>query len=155
MKSTIFSLLIAFAIAGCGSSTSGPSEKVVAVQRDPVVSVVPVLKAPEKLVPQVQEVGFGTVVISRDTTHPDPGCMIGVFLNKQMVHQFDAEQKATFILPAGDQVVAVNNSDGRSSCAVVAGEPHQLAFRLKSGDVKNWHVQLQPGKGAVIEATER
>ncbi|MGZ9711949.1 hypothetical protein ACXX82_14205 [Glaciimonas sp. GNP009] len=157
MKLILFSILIAFAVAGCGSSTSGPSDKVAKVQRDPVaVSLPPIPKKIEKSPdPKQEEAGFGTVVILRDPAHPNPGCMIGVYLNKQLVHQFDADQKATFILHSGDQVVAVDNSDGRSSCAIVAGERHQLLFTLKAGDVKNLHAQLLPGKGAVVEASER
>ncbi|QRX83691.1 hypothetical protein [Glaciimonas sp. PAMC28666] len=157
MKLNLLSILVAFAITGCGSSTSGPSEKVTKVQRDPVAVVAPLPSKPIQNVevPKPEEIGFGTVVISRDTTHPSPGCMIGVYLNKQLVNQFDADQKATFILRAGDQVVAVDESDGRSSCTIVPGERHQLVLSLKAGDVKNVHAQLLPGKGAVVEATER
>ncbi|MGS0741542.1 hypothetical protein ACVBEF_06885 [Glaciimonas sp. GG7] len=100
-------------------------------------------------------VGFGTLVISRDPTHPDPGCMMGVYLNKQLVYQFDADQRATFILPAGDQIVAVDNSDGRSSCKSVPGEKRQLVLTINAGDVKNVRTQLLPDKGATIAVTER
>lgn len=157
MKHNLLAILIALTITGCGSSTSGPSEKVAKVQRDPVAVIQPSPVKPieKSLVPKQEEIGFGTVVISRDPTHTNPGCMIGVYLNEQLVRQFDADQKATFILHAGDQVVAVDESDGRSSCAIVAGERHQLILNLKAGTVKNVHAQLLPGKGAVVQVTER
>ena len=158
MTRTIFPVLMALALTGCGSSTSGPSEKVGRVQSDPVTIAkitIPkqIEKAPDDKAKAV--VGFGTLVISRDPTHPDPGCMIGVYLNKQLVHQFDADQRATFILPAGDQIVAADSSDGRSSCTIATGERRQLVLNIKAGDVKNVRAQLLPDKGAVIEATER
>jgi hypothetical protein len=163
MKRYIFSVLIAIALTGCGSSSSGPSDKVAKVQPDPVKATDPVkasdVNAPKKIenapADKQDGGGFGTLVISRDPTHPNQGCMIGVYLNKQLIHQFDADQKATFILPAGDQVVAVDSSDGRSSCPIGPGERHQLVLNIKAGDVKNLHAELLPGKGAVIEATAR
>lgn len=157
MKRYIFSVLIAIALTGCGSSSSGPSDKVVKVQPDPVKAIE--VNAPKKIekapADKQDDAGFGTLVISRDPTHPNQGCMIGVYLNKQLIHQFDADQKATFILPAGDQVVAVDSSDGRSSCTLGPGEQRQLVLNIKAGEVKNLHAQLLPGKGAVIEATAR
>jgi len=155
MKRYLLSVLIAVALTGCGSSSSGPSEKVARVQREPVkVSNVNVPKKIETAPGEKPEsVGFGTLVISRDPANPNQGCMIGVYVNKQLINQFDANQTATFILPAGDQVVAVDNSDGRSSCTIVPGEQHQLLLNIKAGDVKNLRVQLIPGKGPVIQAT--
>lgn len=155
MKRYIYSVLIAIALTGCGSSSSGPSDKVAKVQPDPVkASDVSAPKKIENAPADKQDgTGFGTLVISRDPTHPNQGCMIGVYLNQQLIHQFDADQKATFILPAGDQIVAVDSSDGRSSCSIGPGERRQLVLNIKAGDVKNLHAQLLPGKGAVIEAT--
>ena len=153
----IFSVLIALALTGCGSSTSGPSEKVAKVQRDPVKAAEIIDQKPGNKAPVIKEepIGFGTLVILRDPSHPTSGCMIGVYLNKQLVNQFDADQKATFILPAGDQVVTVENSDGRTSCTIAPGERSQVVFNIKAGDVKNVRAQLLPGKGVVIEATAR
>jgi len=158
MKRYIFSVLIAVALTGCGSSSSGPSDKVAKVQRDPAkASNASDASAPKKIenAPSAKQdgVGFGTLVISRDPTHPNQGCMIGVYLNKQLIQQFGADQKATFILPAGDQVIAVDSSDGRSSCTIGPGEQHQMVLNIQAGDVKNLHAQILPGKGAVIEAT--
>lgn len=88
-----------------------------------------------------------TIVVVRDSGFLGKGCMFGLYVNRQLAARFEAGEKATFKVPAGEVLLSVGRDPmGQALCS--PGVDPTLVTRetmLKPGETKHFRLALTQG----------